>query len=96
MPDLGVKSHSLDIPVCEPKHGQCRRVIRSTTLKADKARFNNVYPSNAVTASDIVQGFKELKRAGHRLATLDLELDRDSRSEGDREFGGNIRGVERI
>jgi len=70
--------------------------LSTVNLEANKARLDNVYPSNAVAASDIVQGFEELKRARHGLTAFNLEFDRHSRSEGNGELGGNIGGVERV
>jgi len=94
--DLRVDRHTLNVDVCKPEHSQCRGVVRSTALEANKARLDNVYPSNAVAASDIVQGFEELERARHGLTAFNLEFDRHSRSEGNGELGGNIGGVERV
>lgn len=94
--DLGVDRHALNVDVCEPEHSHGRRVVASTALETDEAGLNNVDSSNAVAASDIVQGLEDLERAGHGLTTLNLELDRLSSVEGDGELGGGVGGLEGV
>lgn len=76
--DLTIRVHTLDVDMCEPQHGTGRRVVRSTALQSNEARFDNVDSSNAVTSGNVVQGLEELKRAADCLTAFNLELDKDS------------------